>query len=138
MILEAEVVETRAQRTVLVIEDEEASRNLLVRFLTEAGYDVLAAAHGRAGLELFRRAPDAIDLLVLDIIMPHMDGDEVLRQCRETRPDVPAVVASGCAAEVLAERLADLEVVEVFSKPYRLKHLVSRIDEILSAASTAQ
>ncbi len=125
-------METPDQRTVLVVEDEEVSRALLVRFLTEAGYDVLAAPHGRAGLEVFHRAPESIDLLVLDIVMPHMDGDEVLRRCRETRPDLPAVVASGCAAAVLAERLADLDVAEVFFKPYRLKHLVSKVNEILS------
>lgn len=119
--------------TVLLIEDEKSTRQVLSHFLAEAGYTVVQADDGQAGMEIFQRSPDDIDLIVLDVNMPRLSGDEALRRIRSIRPDVPAVVSTGSAPSVVAKCLADLPVDEVFFKPYRVKNLIARLSVLLDS-----
>ena len=76
---------TMAHETILLVEDEPAVRQLFVTALTRAGYTVLEAANGEEGIAIFDRHAAAIDLLMTDIRMPHMTGDELARKLRERR-----------------------------------------------------
>ncbi len=116
----------------MVIEDDFTARQLLQRYLSMKGFEVLLAVDGVDGVERFRERADSIDLVVFDLFMPNMDGDDAMRLIREHRPDVPAIVTSGCAASVVTERLSDIEVAETFFKPFHLRTLGARIQEVLS------
>lgn len=75
---------------VLVVDDEKNILKLYKSELEDEGYDVITASSGREALEVFER--EAPDLVTLDILMPDMDGIQVLRQMKEKRPNIPVIM----------------------------------------------
>ncbi len=117
--------------TILLAEDEDGIRSMVATTLRRQGYDVLAARDGREALHMWAIHRDSIDLLVLDVRMPHVEGTEVLRQIRAERPKMPAVLSSGFIPEdeeanVLPENLAYLP------KPYRMHDLLLMVSQTLA------
>ncbi len=80
---------------ILLVEDEKALRVGTARILLGHGYDVLVASHGVEALEIFDDEADGIDLVVIDVVMPRMKGDELGRKPPERRPEPPVVFMSG-------------------------------------------
>lgn len=113
-----------AGATVLVAEDDEASRLALARSLERHGYRVLEASNGEEALSVFNST--AVDLCVLDVGMPRLDGFAVLQQLRLTS-DVPVIFLTGRAEEV--DRVVGLELGadDYVLKPYSLRELVARV-----------
>src|SRR4051794_22112760 len=120
------MAETSRASTLLVAEDDEASRTALARSLERFGYRVLEAADGEAALRLFAAANGDVDLVVLDIGMPRLDGYAVLSRLRQTS-DVPVIMLTGRGEEV--DRVVGLELGadDYVLKPYSLRELVARI-----------
>ena len=114
---------------ILLAEDEDAIRQLVAGALEANGYLVLSARDGREAIDIWNERGADIDLLFLDVRMPHLDGPEVLRLARRDRPDVPAVFSSGFIPE---ESEADevFEGVHYLPKPYRVPDLL----EVVSSA----
>lgn len=115
---------------VLVIDDDEAVRNMVVAALAHAGHLVTAAANGRKGLELFRAEP--ADLIVTDIVMPERDGVEVMMTLRKEFPGVPVIVMSGSAINStlylnIAQKLGARCKLE---KPFSAATLLRAVDEV--------
>jgi two-component system response regulator RegX3 len=110
----------------LLAEDDEASRTALARSLERYGYRVLEAADGEAALRLFSAARGDVDLVVLDVGMPRLDGYAVLSRLRQTS-DVPVIMLTGRGEEV--DRVVGLELGadDYVLKPYSLRELVARI-----------
>ncbi len=110
----------------LLAEDDEASRTALARSLERYGYRVLEAADGEAALRLFAAARGDVDLVVLDVGMPRLDGYAVLSRLRQTS-DVPVIMLTGRGEEV--DRVVGLELGadDYVLKPYSLRELVARI-----------
>jgi CheY-like chemotaxis protein len=79
--------------TILVVDDEQAMRNLLSRMLQRAGFVAITAVNGRDALERFRE--QRIDAVVTDMVMPEMDGIELIRALLAERPGLPIVAVSG-------------------------------------------
>jgi CheY-like chemotaxis protein len=79
-------------KKILVADDEMAIRLLYSEELKEEGYEVYTAANGREALEIIEKVP--LDLVILDIKMPEMDGIEALRQIKEKKPDLPVVLST--------------------------------------------
>ncbi len=115
-----------AVSTLLLAEDDEASRTALARSLERYGYRVLEASDGEAALRLFAAARGEVDLVVLDIGMPRLDGYAVLSRLRQTS-DVPVIMLTGRGEEV--DRVVGLELGadDYVLKPYSLRELVARI-----------
>jgi DNA-binding response OmpR family regulator len=110
----------------LLAEDDEGSRTALARSLERYGYRVLEASDGEAALRLFAAARGEVDLVVLDIGMPRLDGYAVLSRLRQTS-DVPVIMLTGRGEEV--DRVVGLELGadDYVLKPYSLRELVARI-----------
>jgi len=120
----SEATEHPTGATVLVAEDDEASRLALARSLERHGYRVLEAPDGEAALALF--AAHRVDLVVLDVGMPRLDGFGVLQALRQ-HSDVPVIFLTGRAEEV--DRVVGLELGadDYVLKPYSLRELVARV-----------
>ncbi len=88
---------TGGEETILLVDDEELIRHLGKRILTEAGYTVLTAKHGRHALEIFSQHPKDISLVILDISMPEMGGKECCEALLRIDPSLKVVMASGYA-----------------------------------------
>ncbi|MBR1476769.1 MAG: response regulator transcription factor [Lachnospiraceae bacterium] len=114
---------------VLVVDDESRMRKLIKDFLLKAGYGVLEAADGEEALECFY-ADKEIALIVLDIMMPKLNGFEVLKEIRETSK-VPVIMLTAKSDERDELTGFDLGVDEYISKPFSPKILVARIEAIL-------
>ncbi len=93
----------RADGRVLLVEDEETVRQITARVLSEAGFEVLQARHGREALERLADARGRVDVIVSDIVMPVMDGRHLTVQLRTRFPGVPTVWMSGYPRDTLAE-----------------------------------
>jgi PAS domain S-box-containing protein len=122
-----------ASGCVLVADDEDALRELLVEALQEAGYQVLGAANGREALECLRT--NEIDLILLDIAMPRMDGITCLNQIRRTHPTLPVIACTGFAAPDQQQRLEALHISGYLSKPYRLEEVIIAVGRRLRKSS---
>jgi PAS domain S-box-containing protein len=124
---ESSTAAAHEQATILVVDDDPAVREVAVSSLESLGYRMLAAANGPAALDLLARNR-AVDLLVVDVAMPGMNGVEFIRRARERRPGLPAVLVTGYA-DVAAFAPAEGDI--VFQKPYRLERLADSIADAL-------
>ena len=113
--------------TILVIDDEEMVRHSTARILERCGYDVLLAADGEDGLEVFRREP--VDLVLLDLSMPRVSGREVLAEWCRLNPDVKVVIFTGYPA-----RTEDFAAARaVVQKPFSMESLTRAVRQVLDA-----
>ncbi len=121
-----------SDRTILVVDDEYLVRELLKGILSETGAKILEADNGEDALEIYSRHQDEIDLVVLDVIMPGMKGDEVLRRIRKTREDMKVVISSGFMSEQQRAKLKEYRVDGFLDKPFKDDDALSLIAEVLS------
>ncbi|RYD84874.1 MAG: PAS domain S-box protein [Verrucomicrobiaceae bacterium] len=118
--------------TVLVIDDEESVRKTLRRMLELLGFNVLTAPEGASGLaQLSAPENDDIRLVMLDLVMPQLDGQETYRILREINPDVPVLLISGYTESEITRRFGDQEVKTFLQKPFQFTVLRERLREIL-------
>jgi len=110
-----------------VIDDEETIRSLANNVLARAGMRVLTAQNGRAGLELFREHNAMLSVVVLDLSMPAMGGEEALAQIKRINPGVPVVLSSGFDESEAARKFASLKPSRFLQKPYTAERLVEAI-----------
>ena len=106
--------------------------------LTHAGYEVVHAADGRAGLAAFERSP--VDVVVTDINMPEMDGIEVISTFRRLYPNVPIVAISGGGLfpkQMLLSSAHALGADEIVSKPFDLQEIVATMERALASKAGA-
>jgi DNA-binding response OmpR family regulator len=117
--------------TVLVVEDEPGIVAFVRRGLEAAGYGVLDAADGTTGLALAQR--EDVDLVVLDLGLPGLPGEEVLLRLRQVRPDVPVIVLT--AKSAVADKVANLEAGadDYVVKPFSFSELLARVRARLRA-----
>ena len=130
---EAPPPEIRRSGTVLLCEDEEAVRLLGCRILEAAGYTVLAAGSGQDALELAEGREGPIDLLLTDVLMPGLNGPELARTLRASRPDLAVLYISGYSADVLAAQELRAEEVDLLEKPFRPVELLERVSLAIAA-----
>ncbi|GEJ59268.1 response regulator [Anaeromyxobacter diazotrophicus] len=114
---------------VLLIEDDEDNRELMGEVLQDAGYQVLLAASGAAGLRTL--AEHSIDVLVTDVGMPGMGGLEVARAAKEIAPTVPVVLVTGYAEREDIARARGHEVDAVLVKPVDPASLTAAVDQMV-------
>jgi two-component system cell cycle sensor histidine kinase/response regulator CckA len=129
---EAEVKTEGGTETILFVEDNAMVHQLTRKLLTGAGYTVLAARDGLEAIELITGAADAIDLALLDLVMPRLGGEAVCRALRERRPEVPVIFASGHGADAIGD--PDLaRTAATLGKPYTREELLGTIRRVLDA-----
>ena len=116
--------------TILVVDDEVRMRKLIKDFLIKKGYEILEAQDGEEALEFFGQNENRIKLILLDVMMPKLDGWSVLRQIRQSSK-VPIIMLTARGEEQDELFGFELGVDEYISKPFSPKILVARVDAIL-------
>ena len=116
--------------SILIAEDDNRTRQALVTSVSAAGYHVIAAADGQAALDSFKAAAGTVDLVILDVLMPHMNGLQVCQAIRQIS-DVPIIIATVLGSS--ADRITGLEMGanDYIVKPFSTKELIARIRSIL-------
>ena len=118
--------------TILLVEDNERIREGTRRTLESLGYQVLAAANGLEALEV-RQTAEKIDLVLADVVMPEMGGDELIQELRKADPGMKALAISGHAQAEALEGLNDEGLLDMIYKPLDLDTLASAVRRTLDA-----
>ena len=105
---------------ILVVDDEAMARKLLKDFLEVKGYDVITANGGKEALEKIRKGPD---IVLLDIMMPDMNGMEVLDKIKETSPSTVVIMVTALAENAIGVESIKRGAFDFVTKPIDLKHL---------------
>jgi PAS domain S-box-containing protein len=121
----------RGESSILLAEDNEISRVLAREILEEFGYSVIEAINGEDALEKFREQSGSISLVILDVIMPKMNGREVYDAIRCIDPDMRILFCSGYADDVVVSQGGVEEGMHYLSKPFTPKELLMKIREVL-------
>ena len=122
------------ENCILIVDDEARMRKLIKDFLTAKGFSILEAEDGEKALEVFEENKNKINLILLDVMMPKLDGWSVLRQIRQ-ESKVPIVMLTARGEEQDELFGFELGVDEYISKPFSPKILVARVETILKRAN---
>ncbi|MDD5758493.1 MAG: response regulator [Desulfobulbaceae bacterium] len=125
---------TPGNGTILLVDDEETLRALGQEMLELLGYQVVTAEDGRHALEKFKEYEDEIVAVLLDLTMPHMDGEEAFRELRRIRSDVKVVMCSGYNEQEVSQRFIGKGLAGFVQKPYTLKALGTILHEVVLSA----
>jgi PAS domain S-box-containing protein len=120
-----------AGETILLVEDEPAIRDMCLLMLEKLGYLVLTANDPQEALQIAGKSGETIDLVLTDVVMPGMNGRELMEHIREIHPDIKTLFMSGYPADVIAIRGVLEEEVQFIQKPFSLKELGPKIREAL-------
>jgi len=121
----------RGSGHVLVVDDEEPVRAVAARMLTSLGFSVETAADGREGVELYRRNPGRYALVLLDLTMPHLDGEEAFRQLRQLHPGVKVLLMSGYNQQEAAGRFTGKGLAGFVQKPFEVERLAAAVRQVI-------
>lgn len=127
--------ELRGTGTVLVIDDEEMVRRVAKAVLELYGYRVLAAEHGEQGLAVYQQRQDEIQVVLLDLQMPQMGGEETYRRLRLIRPDVRVILSSGYSDTEALGRFAGKDLAGFIKKPYTAAQLAEVVRQALKGGT---
>ena len=119
--------------TLLIVEDEESVRSIMGNSLKTLGFRVLLAANGKEGVEMFKSRHKEIDLVLLDMVMPQMNGEEVYKEIHKIKPDAKILVMSGYSEDDVLEIFAGRTIEGFLQKPFRYTELRDKIYGILKS-----
>ena len=122
------------KRSILLVDDEQMTLTLVGRILTEAGFQVTTAQSGFECLDNFRRRPFEFELVLLDLTMPFMDGEETFNRLRELRPDVAVVLCTGFIQQDRLQRLMQAGLAGFLRKPLSPQEIVGNVRKLLANA----
>ncbi len=127
-----------ADLTILVVDDESRMRKLIKDFLIQKNYNILEAEDGEKALSIYQQNKEKINLILLDVMMPKLDGWSVLRQIRQDNKTIPIVMLTARAEENDELFGFELGVDEYITKPFSPKILVARVEAILKRTKVEQ
>ncbi len=120
-----------ADKTILVVEDEPSGRNLLAAALKRSGYSYLLCSDGQEAVEEFRQQTDRIDLVLMDLNMPRMNGNEAFNAMIQIDPEVRVIIMTGFREADQIQDLLQRGVRSILHKPFRLTELADSIRDHL-------
>lgn len=121
---------------IMLIEDEEVIRDMAAQMLKNLGYTVSSCASGAEAVDVYREQRDAIDLVILDMMMPGMDGHQTFLTLRDTDPDVRVLVVSGYSLDSQAQAILEAGAQGFIQKPYRMRELSEKLVEMLAESES--
>jgi CheY-like chemotaxis protein len=118
---------------ILLVDDEQMALTLVERVLTEAGYHVVTAQSGFECLDIFRLRPYSFSLILLDLSMPFLDGEETFQRLRGIRPDMPVILCTGFIQQDRLDRLMNSGLMGFLRKPLPPDEILSFVRSILQS-----
>jgi len=131
----SETTQTGRGETILLVEDDDIARDAVLRVLLTNDYKVYVARDANEALNLAKKLGDRIQLLLTDVVMPQMSGQELMEQLRKMKSDLPALLMSGYTELVMPEHNLIKEGVNFLQKPFTNDTLLKRIKRLLDAST---
>ena len=117
--------------TILIAEDEEGVRTLLSNLLQSKGYSVVLASDGHEAVERFRIEKNAVNLVILDVVMPRMKGTDAFERINELKPGIPVIFSTGYSDNVIDAEFLQRKGVRLLQKPYDPNNLFRAVRDML-------
>ena len=121
---------------VLVIDDDAFVRETITDILEYEGIPLITAVSGEAGVDIYRKQMEKIDLILLDMSMPGMSGDEVYHRLKATFPDIRVLISSGSEADNRINKMLEDRNIGYIKKPYSIQDLSDNIYRIIHGENT--
>ena len=121
----------KGTETILLVDDEDMIIDVGCDILKKLGYEVLTAKSGKEAIEIYRINQKKIDLVILDMVMPEMDGGDTYDRLRDVNPDIRVLLSSGYSINGYAEKILSRGCDGFIQKPFDIKHLSLEIRKIL-------
>jgi PAS domain S-box-containing protein len=118
--------------SVLVVDDEAVIGRMCHLLLSESGYRVTFLSSSLEALEVFKRQPEAFDVVLTDMTMPEIRGDQLMIEMKKIRPDIPVILCSGYSRQISEEKAAEIGVAAYIRKPFKKEILVKTIRTVLA------
>lgn len=118
---------------ILLVDDEESIRTVGRMMLERIGYEVITAADGHEAITIYQNKKDIIDLVLLDLTMPIMDGEETYQELFKINPTIRVIVSSGYNSQEIAARFAMKGWVGFIQKPFTFQELAGKIQSSMPA-----
>jgi DNA-binding NtrC family response regulator len=116
---------------VLVVDDEERSVSIMKLVLERLGYNVTAMTSSIKAMELFKEDPYRYDLLLTDLIMPQLDGEKLVSEIIEIRPDMPVIITSGFTDTIVNDNFKQISNKAFIPKPFQPQELAKTVRLVL-------
>jgi CheY-like chemotaxis protein len=126
------------KRSILVTDDETMALTLLQNVFSDSGYEVAIAQSGFECLDLFRRRPQSFDLVLLDLAMPFMDGEEVFGRLRQISPTIDVVLMAGFVESERLDRMMSGGLAGFLGKPFASGDVLALVDSVIERAAQRQ
>jgi PAS domain S-box-containing protein len=120
-------------QTILIIDDEQMIREMASDILTQLGYQVMVAQSGQEGIDIYRQNQSRIDLVLLDLIMPHMNGVACFEKLKDVDPAIKVVVSSGISDLQHKKEMEKLGARGYLEKPFSVNRMATKLQEILNS-----
>jgi PAS domain S-box-containing protein len=127
-------VPARREATILLVDDDEIVRNLVSSMLRALGHKVVACKDGAEAVDLYRQSWPDIDIVLLDMVMPRMNGRDAFFAMRALNKEMKAILISGFSIDGEAQSLLDAGMKKFIQKPFSMRELSVTIDEVISSA----
>lgn len=124
---------TDKRTKVMVIDDEEIIRDLLKDILDMLGYDVLIADSPYEAIDLFKKEYETVDVVLLDMIMPQMNGRQLFKELKVIKPSVKGILLSGYSLEGEVEKSLYEGIIDFLQKPVSIKELSAVLEKVVNA-----
>ncbi len=123
----------KGTETILLIDDESLIINVARDILKTLGYTVLAAQQGSAAIDTYRKSKEIIDLIILDMVMPEMSGEEVFDELKKINPDAKVLLSSGYSLNGRAGKIISRGCAGFIQKPFTIREIAGRLRKILDS-----
>jgi len=117
--------------TIMVVDDEEDIRHLTRELLENLGYTVKTCEDGLKALSFFQNAPSEVDLVITDMTMPHMSGDELAARLIQIRQDIPVILCTGYSEQLSEKQALDIGIARYLLKPVQNQEMVDMVRNVL-------
>jgi two-component system, cell cycle sensor histidine kinase and response regulator CckA len=131
-----ELPQSPGNRTILIVDDEEAVRDMMSLMLTNAGHHTLIAEDGEKAIAIVEGNPLGIDLVILDLTMPNMNGQTTYRELRSINENIRVILMSGFSEQEASRQFGSEGIADFISKPFSYSDLISRVSSVLDSQST--
>jgi len=126
-------VKAKENKTILVVDDNEQALALVKEALTTRGYAVLTANRGAAAMTILEsKKGEGVELVIIDLVMPDVDGAELASRILAKQPDMKILVMSGYADDVVVHGIVESKNVDFLGKPFSIRDLFTRVSVLLT------
>jgi CheY-like chemotaxis protein len=129
---ESESVMPTGNERILFVDDEDALADLGKQMIEALGYQVTSRVDGLEAWNLFRTHPERFDLVITDLVMPDFSGEDLIREIRNIRPDIPVILVTGFTEQMPKEKAASLGIDRLMNKPVVMKDMARFIRDVLA------